>query len=260
MTNTVNIASTVSTGGTAAHEPGRLIHPSIRAVLDRLGLDAGLAPTDEAWRAFLTDLGPVIAATTERRQVRPSAETLALELAQSAGLAGGAHLIDTCSGVPNHEALMIALRNALRESSEQAEVAVLVVGLEGLARVSDRLGDAGRREVMANAAERIRSVVRAVDLVARVEGDEFAVLLGGLASAEPVRAISHRLERAFSEPLTAVGHYVYFTAHVGAALARSGSSATDAVRRGRMALEWQRSTRSHPTSRHARLLQVAAIA
>lgn len=259
MLKTLHTRSSVTTGsGTELTSP--VIHPSIRAVLDRLGLDASHAPNDEAWRRLLGELGAAFAASTERRQARPGAEALVAELAEAAGLADGAALLDRIAGVPNHDALMIAMRSALRSANDNAEVAVLLVGVDGLIRVSDRLGEAGRAELMGGVAERIRSVVRAADLVTKADGDEFAVLLGGLASPEPVRAISHRLERAFSEPLVAVGHYVYFTAHVGAALARAGSSAADAVRRGRMALEWQRSTRTHATAKAPQLRQVAAIA
>jgi diguanylate cyclase (GGDEF)-like protein len=237
------------------------IHPSLRALLGELGLDDERAPSDAKWRAFLTSVGAAVAAAAvDRRQAGGAAGLVIAELAAAAGLASTDGLIDAASGLPNADALLLALRSALRESSDTSEVAVLMVGLDGMHRVSDRLGEEGKRELLTNAAERVRSVVRSVDLVARGHDDEFTVLLGGMGSAEPVRAISHRIERAFSEPLMAVGHYVYFTADVGAALARSGSSAHDAIRRGRMALEWQRSTRNHPAGRTAHVRQVAAFA
>jgi len=234
---------------TARHDAGSMdaaLHPSLLAQVRRLGLDVSRAPDDAGWESLLADVSRIYAAHAGDRRRAGGLAGAMVEIAASSGF-DVARLTDPVSGLPNRDALVEALRMALR-SADDSEVAVLLVSLDGLGRVSDRLGERGGDEVVRNAGARISELLRSVDFVARTEQDEFGILLGGLAGTEPVRAISSRVERAFAEPLVAAGHYVYFTAHVGAALARPGSSAVDALRRGRLALEWQRSTRSHPSA------------
>lgn len=227
---------------------GGALHPTLVAQLEHLGIDVATPPDTAAWEALLGSLSRSYVNPGERRQSRSATESFLASLAERVGGADAATFFHPGTELPNGEALTEALRRALAPSSATAEVAVLLIGLDGLGRVGSRLGPKGAQEVVLHAARRIHGVVRNVDLVAHCGDDEFGVLLGGVPSDEPVKAISHRMEKAFSEPLVAAGHYVYFTATVGASLARPGSSANDALRRGRLALEWQRSSRAHPAN------------
>ncbi len=219
--------------------------PAISALLGQLGIDAAVPPNASEWAALLAALSRSHATSPgDRRRSRSTTETFLATLLARGDAGEMATYFHPGTELPNAEALTEALDRALVLDSSSTGVAVLLVGLDGLGRVGGRLGPIGAQEVVVNAAARVRDVVRDVDLVAHCAPDEFAVLLAGVPSDESVKEISGRMERAFHEPLVAVGHYVYFTATVGAALARPGSTATDALRRGRLALEWQRSTRA----------------
>jgi diguanylate cyclase (GGDEF)-like protein/PAS domain S-box-containing protein len=112
---------------------------------------------------------------------------------------------DDLTALPNRAMLREHLDLALARADRRgAAVAVLYLDLNRFKLVNDSLGHAAGDDLLREAAARLRSAVRASDLLARVGGDEFLVLLSDLdAAAAPdiaqtVAASIHRtLERAF---------------------------------------------------------------
>ncbi|MBA2489429.1 MAG: GGDEF domain-containing protein [Chloroflexi bacterium] len=84
---------------------------------------------------------------------------------------------------------------AWRAADERSPAHVLSCDLDGLKEVNDRFGHAAGDALICGAANLLRSSVRECDLVARVGGDEFVVLLRG-ADATVARRITARLRRA----------------------------------------------------------------
>jgi len=75
-------------------------------------------------------------------------------------------------------------------------------------------GDALLREI----GQRLRKQLRASDVVARLDGDEFAVLAHELANPQDAEHVARKLLAAAAEPLTVQGHTYRITACVGVAL------------------------------------------
>ncbi len=108
---------------------------------------------------------------------------------------------------------------------EERRIAVLFVDLDDFKVVNDSLGHAGGDALIAAAAERIAGCARGVDTVARIGGDEFAVLVAGEVDEARVRAFGDRLGAALRVPFAVDGRPVSIRATVGYAL--SDGSADD---------------------------------
>lgn len=108
---------------------------------------------------------------------------------------------DALTGLANFQGLHEQLDRELARSRRTKEpIAVAFVDLDGFKEVNDRLGHAAGDELLKKVSESLRRSVRAMDLPARVGGDEFVVLLPG-ADSEAARLVGERIVAA----VTALG-------------------------------------------------------
>lgn len=117
-------------------------------------------------------------------------------------LAGESHefeyaaLHDAMTGLPNRRKLFSTLDEAaakLQADSTQSKIAVLYVDLDGFKHVNDSLGHRVGDEFLIAVSRRFRESVRKGDVVARIGGDEFAVLIGDYSAATELAEIARRL-------------------------------------------------------------------
>lgn len=97
--------------------------------------------------------------------------------------------------------LMRLLRRDLGSSRSDPLVGLLYIDLDSFKRVNDSAGHDVGDEVLALAAERITAAAGEDAAVARLSGDEFAVLLRACDSVDQVRATAQRISRALAAPL-----------------------------------------------------------
>jgi diguanylate cyclase (GGDEF)-like protein/PAS domain S-box-containing protein len=109
---------------------------------------------------------------------------------------------DPLTGLANRRRLEQALRNALGDAAESGgQVSLLFLDLTGFKQVNDRGGHEAGDRVLCEVARRLQQGVRQVDLVARVGGDEFVVLLPG-CDAEHARGMAQQLCQQLRVPCT----------------------------------------------------------
>ena len=93
-------------------------------------------------------------------------------------------LHDPLTSLPNRALLLQRTDQALQSASSAQETALLILGLDRFRDVNDTLGRVQGDGVLNEIAARLERSVRSTDMVARVEGDRFGVLLPGLARRE----------------------------------------------------------------------------
>ncbi|MEO6365192.1 MAG: diguanylate cyclase [Luteimonas sp.] len=112
---------------------------------------------------------------------------------------------DALTGLPNRHQLQLALHRALDQASALGDrLALLYLDLDGFKAVNDRGGHGVGDRLLREVATRLRQGLRQSDLVARVGGDEFVVLLYGChdsaAAATVADTLRARLRPVFSLP------------------------------------------------------------
>jgi len=136
--------------------------------------------------------------------------------------AGLQHLVhhDALTGLLNRSGLLEYLRTAARPASREASTpsapAVLYLDLDGFKAVNDSLGHAAGDELLRVVAERLRGAVRDTAVLARLAGDEFAVV--ERTGAEGAGELAQRLLRALDPPVVLDGVEVVVSASIGIAL------------------------------------------
>lgn len=131
-------------------------------------------------------------------------------------------LHDALTGLPNRVLLVDRLTHALAgRPSEGHGVALLYVDLDGFKSVNDSHGHDVGDELLTAFARRLLLLVRPEDTVARLSGDEFAVL-GEFSGAREAELVAERIGRAATEPFTLSAGTIAIGSSIGIATCRPG--------------------------------------
>ena len=108
--------------------------------------------------------------------------------------------------------------------------AVMFIDLDRFKIVNDSMGHICGDNLLAQVATRLHHSLRPTDLIARFGGDEFAVLLPAVRSADEAAGAARRLQQSLREPFVVDGSEIHVRASIGIALASSGSDAQTLLR------------------------------
>ncbi len=144
---------------------------------------------------------------------------------------------DALTGVANRIRLHEGIGDALERLRRYDEPFALVyLDLDGFKQFNDRYGHGAGDVVLTQAARRWERLVRASDLLARVGGDEFVVLVTHLADGSEVEELVARLVGCLSEPFEVDGRDVRLSVTAGIALPPRHATIDDAVTLADMAM------------------------
>ena len=137
-------------------------------------------------------------------------------------------LHDPLTGLANRSLFFDRVGHAIARLGRQPglQIAVLYIDLDGFKNVNDTLGHARGDRLLVLVAERLRTVVRAADSVGRHGGDEFAVLLEDMTTAEGAATVAERALKLLTQPFELAGQSVNVSASIG--IASRGEANVDA--------------------------------
>jgi diguanylate cyclase (GGDEF)-like protein/PAS domain S-box-containing protein len=170
--------------------------------------DGARTPINLAVRAVTTDSGAISGFVSiafdisERRQMLEYVTHLATH-DQLTGLVGRALLQDR---------IVQAVEQSRRYGTK---VAVFVIDLDHFKRMNDSLGHAAGDQILVEAANRLRRSVRSTDVVARVGGDEFVVVMPDITTIADVEQCATNLVAKLAPEISVDGHLVRVTGSVG---------------------------------------------
>jgi diguanylate cyclase (GGDEF)-like protein len=199
------------------------------AIALALGLAAQLLPGDRPATAPASGSAPAV----------PPASVGAL---RELDVAGHGAQTDDLTGLANRRALHGRLETALAEPGARA--ALVLFDVDAFKDVNDTLGHRAGDRVLALVAQRLEHVAIEADLLARVGGDEFAVLLTG-DGADEANAIGRRIRTLLEAPLEVEGLAIRLGANIGIALApRHAADAIGLARRADVAMHLAKAHRT----------------
>lgn len=127
---------------------------------------------------------------------------------------------DALTGLPNRGFLRERIDGVLTSTRQESRqrCALLYLDVDRFKIINDSLGHLAGDEVLKQVAARLLDCVRHPDLVARLAGDEFAILLEAVESAADATAVAQRVMDALAVPMLAGGKELQVAASVGVAM------------------------------------------
>ena len=123
---------------------------------------------------------------------------------------------DALTGLPNRRLFMELIRFGFEEAyRNQKKMGLLFLDLDRFKWVNDTLGHEAGDELLKTVAVRLKSAVRKADAVARIGGDEFSILLAGIACPEDITEIVRKILVALGEKCVIAGREFHITTSMG---------------------------------------------
>ncbi|MCW1932557.1 GGDEF domain-containing protein [Pararhodobacter zhoushanensis] len=174
---------------------GALVNLSFGYAVRDAVRDHGLSATDFA----ATDLAIELLYLAEAKAaVMGEVTKMAARLKGAKARAEEEALTDVLTGLGNRRALEARMERYLNAGQG---FALLHIDLDHFKQVNDTLGHAAGDHVLAEIAVKLRASARIGDLVARIGGDEFVVLLAGVQDLGPVRRVGERIFYEMRKPI-----------------------------------------------------------
>jgi diguanylate cyclase (GGDEF)-like protein len=136
-------------------------------------------------------------------------------------------LHDTLTGLPNRVLLNERLEHGLSRLKRSDLLAVHLLDLDHFKTVNDALGHPVGDKLLKMVADRLQSLVGDSDTIARMGGDEFAILQVGISQPGDVDILAHRILDVVSQDHEIDGHHVVAGTSVGIAVGPADGSTPD---------------------------------
>jgi diguanylate cyclase (GGDEF)-like protein/PAS domain S-box-containing protein len=221
-------------GNAAEEHAGRnvldLVHPedrpvvegALRQLVERPGevvtFEYRLQHRDGSWRVLESTASNLLGQPAVAGIVLNSHDITDRKEAEEKLLHDALH--DELTGLPNRALFMDRLRQSMERSRREPDrlTAVLFLDLDRFKIVNDSLGHLVGDELLIQIAASLASALRPSDTIARVGGDEFALLLEGGRDVSDAVRVADRIHDRLAVPINLGGHEIFITASIGIAV------------------------------------------
>ena len=144
---------------------------------------------------------------------------------------------DALTDLPNRVLMNEKLELALARARQGEVAACHLLDLDDFKNINDTLGHPAGDKLLRQVADRLRTLVRGTDTIARMGGDEFAILQSGLAQPADATSLAQRVIEVVSEPYDIDGHQVVIGTSIGIAMGPTdGATPDELIRNADLAL------------------------
>ena len=145
---------------------------------------------------------------------------------------------DNLTALPNRRLLKELFDKTMQQADRRKEyAAILYIDLDRFKPVNDNYGHEVGDQVLKIVADRLLSSLRAMDIVARIGGDEFLAVLQGVNSKKSVQRVAEKIIRRISEPIETVSHVCHIGASIGICFyPADGKNLEELIRKGDAAM------------------------
>lgn len=138
---------------------------------------------------------------------------------------------DCLTNIGNRASFLTKLRDSFNHYKDGGAFALVYLDLDDFKSINDSLGHPVGDQVLVSIAERLRQVILEPHHIARLGGDEIAIILNGVSSADGLHAAIDRIVAAIAAPIDCRGGQVTVTASMGVAIGPDDAPDPDALLR-----------------------------
>jgi diguanylate cyclase (GGDEF)-like protein len=143
---------------------------------------------------------------------------------------------DSLTGLANRALFRDRSEHALERARAGERIAVLLLDLDNFKQVNDRLGHGEGDKLLQVISERLLRATRGCDTVARIGGDEFAILLDGLTCDQDAMTVVDRITDGLRHPVQLRGREAVIGASIGVAFATADQTIDELLRNADVAM------------------------
>jgi diguanylate cyclase (GGDEF)-like protein/PAS domain S-box-containing protein len=145
---------------------------------------------------------------------------------------------DALTGLPNRLMFNQLLNHAIQAARRyQRQFAVLFIDLDHFKIINDTMGHEAGDQLLQEIAKRFKQSLRAVDIVGRLGGDEFIILIEEVDELSQVETLAHKILNTAIKPIVLLGEECHVTASIGISIyPRDGSDEQTLMKNADMAM------------------------
>ncbi|MES2322239.1 MAG: sensor domain-containing diguanylate cyclase [Pseudomonadota bacterium] len=191
-------------------------------------IDTMARSLDACQRQQLADLGKMVEDELNRDALLAEMHCLEQKLEQLVAVESQLKALadtDTLTGLPNRRAYNTSLAAAInRARRNDVPMGLMYLDLDRFKMINDTLGHGAGDAVLQQLGQRLTNAVRKTDIVCRLAGDEFTIILEGVHSPGVCELVANKIIRAMKAPFDVGGNHMSVSASIGVAWA-SGAEA-----------------------------------
>lgn len=139
---------------------------------------------------------------------------------------------DDLTGLANRVLMLEHLNVALESSARNhRQTAMMCIDLDRFKNVNDSLGHSCGDDVLRESAGRLSGCIRNGDILARMGGDEFIIILPDISSPKEAEKVAEKIIAAFAQPFFIGGKEYFVTASIGIALSPKDGRSANLIQR-----------------------------